>query len=129
MLSHALPLRDCARMTSDDIGATDMNRIKLKQKALFGSANGNRTRRLAVQLSSVGSKWLCFQSSWYSAMFRNTATNRRRHSAVEARGALARLPRFGNCRSNFGMPCQGPAAEMTLARSYAQVATDRLARA
>ena len=49
-----------------------------------GSANGNRTRRLAVQASPDRSKWLCFQCSWYSGMLRNTATNRRRHSAVTA---------------------------------------------
>jgi len=51
----------------------------------IGSANGNRTRWLPVQLSPVGSKWLCFQSSWSSAMLRNIATDRRRHSAVTAR--------------------------------------------
>jgi hypothetical protein len=50
----------------------------------IGSANGNRTRRLAVQASPDGSKWLCFQSGWYSGMLRNTATDRRRHSAVTA---------------------------------------------
>jgi hypothetical protein len=50
----------------------------------IGSANGNRTRRLAVQASPDRSKWLCFQCSWYSGMLRNTATNRRRHSAVTA---------------------------------------------
>jgi hypothetical protein len=42
----------------------------------IGSANGNRTRRLAVQLSPVGSKSLWFQSSWYSGMVQNTATER-----------------------------------------------------
>ncbi len=36
----------------------------------------------SVQLG--GSKWLLFQNSWYSAVFRNTVTNRRRHSAVTA---------------------------------------------
>ncbi len=51
----------------------------------LGSANGNRTRRLAVQASPDRSKWLCFQCGWYSGMLRNTATNRRRHSAVTAR--------------------------------------------
>jgi hypothetical protein len=29
----------------------------------IGSANGNRTRGLPVQSSSVGSKWLCFGSA------------------------------------------------------------------
>jgi len=66
-----------------------------------GSANGNRTRRLAVQASPDRSKWLCFQCSWYSGMLRNTATNRRRHSAVTAQSwfeaVQARPPRFGNC--------------------------------
>lgn len=53
-------------------------------KRTGGSANGNRTRRLPVQPSPVGSKWLCFQFSWHSAMVRNTAMDCRRHSAVTA---------------------------------------------
>ena len=67
--------------------------------SLVGSANGNRTRGLAVQSSSVRSKWLCFQCGWYSGMLRNTATNRRRHSAVTARSVgegLGGAARFGN---------------------------------
>ena len=48
------------------------------------SANGNRTRRLPVQASPVESKWSCFQYGWYSGCSENTATNRRRHSAVTA---------------------------------------------
>jgi len=51
----------------------------------IGSANGNRTQGLSVQLSSVESKWSCFQSGWYSAMVRNTATNSRRHDPVMTR--------------------------------------------
>jgi hypothetical protein len=50
----------------------------------LGSANGSRTRCPPVQFSLVGSKWLSFQYSWYSEMLRNTATDRRRHSAVTA---------------------------------------------
>src|ERR1019366_10346912 len=74
----------------------------------FGSANGNRTRRLAVQASPVRAKWLFFQSSWYSGMVQNTATDRRRHSAVTARSwaegaaeavALRKLP-----HSNLRVP-------------------------
>jgi hypothetical protein len=56
----------------------------------IGSANGNRTRRLAVQLSPVRSKWLCSQYVWYSGMLRNTATNRRRHNAVTTRWSAER---------------------------------------
>jgi hypothetical protein len=52
----------------------------------IGSANGDRTRRLPVQLSPVGFKWLCFLCGWYSGMLRNTAMNRRRHSASVGRG-------------------------------------------
>jgi hypothetical protein len=63
----------------------------------LGSANGIRTRELPVQASSVESKWLCFQSGWYSAIVRNTATDRRRHSAVTARPRTEGLGRGGHC--------------------------------
>jgi hypothetical protein len=47
-------------------------------------ANGNRNRWLAVHISPVGSKWLCFQSSWYPGLLRSSAMDPRRHSAVTA---------------------------------------------
>ena len=43
------------------------------------------------QFSSVqlGSKWSCFQYSWYSRMVRNTAMDGRRHSEVTAQSWCA----------------------------------------
>src|ERR1019366_438607 len=75
------PSRGCA---GSRLRVTTRHSAKLVSLRGIGSANGNRTRWAPVQFGSVGSKWLCFQYSWYPEMVRNTTTDRRRHSAVTA---------------------------------------------
>jgi hypothetical protein len=57
-------------------------RKKFKRKGLFGSANGNRTERLSVQLSSVGS--ICLQT-------RSTGIAGTRQKALRMRDVVTRL--------------------------------------
>jgi hypothetical protein len=104
---------------------------------LHGSANGNRTRRLPVQFSPVGSKWLCFRCSWYSGMARNTATDRRRcHLVVtrRLRGWQERAPGKGNRasfrvaqnnRPIFREKCPPAGSERNVLFSFASVLLER----
>src|SRR5262249_17987253 len=72
----------CARMTWDDIETFSRGDKKLRIKGLDGSANGNRTEWLPVQLSSVRS--ICLQS-------RPTGIAIRRHTALRIRDVVTRL--------------------------------------
>src|ERR1035437_4633819 len=74
--------------------------IKRRLVALTGVEPANR------QFSPVGSKWLWFQYSWYSRMLRNTATDRRRHSAVTAQ-TRAEGRRRGRRASEFAHRTSG----------------------